>query len=329
MAREASVTQEQINAAADAIRASGAKPTARAVRDQIGSGSMATILRLLQNWQAGQIKPAEQAVTLPPALQRALVDFIGQEVATAKAGLEADVVGCQAAQADLIVESDRQASTIELQAEALEASQAAQAEQAGRMGQLESDLAKARDDAEQERMAAEAARTELAKAQLRLEAMPRIERDIEALREQLATEHQSRVTAEQTAAVATAELKGSERRVTDLGQRDAKGEERIAALIKAGEAAAADAKKTAQELATANGAIQTAQAKLDAAARELDETRKSIKATQEGAQKAGEEAAELRGQIKAARSEASEARVQAAELRGRLTTIEAQSLATA
>jgi len=78
MAREATITQEQVNAAADAIRASGAKPTARAIRDQLGSGSMATVLKFLQVWQAGQVKPAAQDVTLPPALTRRLVDFIGR-----------------------------------------------------------------------------------------------------------------------------------------------------------------------------------------------------------------------------------------------------------
>lgn len=291
MSREASITQEQVNAAADTIRAGGVKPTTRAVRDALGSGSMATITKLLNTWHAGQIRPTVEPVTLPPTLQRALVDFVGEEVATAKAGLEADLVSCQGAQADLIIESERQASTIELQAEALEVSQASQAEQAGRMGQMESDLAKARADGEQERMGAETARTELAKAQLRLEAMPRIERDIETLREQLAAEHQARVTAEQAAAVATAELNASERRASELEQRAAGAEVQIKEIRAAGEAAATEAKKTAQ-----------------AQALEIDRAK---------------EAAE------AARSAAGEARVEAAQLRGRLSTIEAREVATA
>lgn len=180
MSREASITQEQINAAADAIRASGAKPTTRAVRESLGTGSAATIIRLLRVWQSGQIKPATEAVTLPSTLQRALVDFIGQEVATARAGLEADLAEAQAAQAELINESDRQASTIELQAEALESSQAAQAaaeahsREAMRLGEA---LAEARQAAQVQALeidkakeAAEAARSAAAEARIEAEA---------------------------------------------------------------------------------------------------------------------------------------------------------------
>ena len=111
MAREATITQEQVNAAADAIRASGTKPTARAVREAVGGGSMATVLKLLQVWQSGQVRVEEGPVVLPAGLQRALVDFIGQEVASAKTDLQSDLVVAQQANSDLIAESERQAST--------------------------------------------------------------------------------------------------------------------------------------------------------------------------------------------------------------------------
>jgi len=112
MAREATITQEQVNAAADTIRAAGTKPTARAVREALGGGSMATVLKFLQTWQAGQVRAEESPVVLPAGLQRALVDFIGQEVASAKAVLQDDLVAAQQANGDLIAESERQASTI-------------------------------------------------------------------------------------------------------------------------------------------------------------------------------------------------------------------------
>lgn len=307
MSREASITQEQVNAAADAIRAAGEKPTARAVREQLGTGSMATVLKLWQNWQGRQIKPAEQALVLPPALQRALVDCIGQEVSAARAGLEADLVTAQLAQADLIKESERQATTIELQAEALQAAQETQAAQAGRMGQLEVDLAKALGEAQQERQTAELARTELVKIQLRLEAMSKLEAEIAELRSELAAEHLARTAAEQSAAVVTARLEASERRAGEIEAQRKQGETRIADLVKAGETAAADAKKSAQELATANGATKTLEAKLEAATRELEATKTVISAAQNAAKKAGEEAAELRGQLKVAQDPAAKA----------------------
>lgn len=286
MAREATITQEQVNAAADTIRASGAKPTARAVREALGGGSMATVLKFLQTWQAGQVRVEESPVVLPAGLQRALVDFIGQEVASAKAVLQDDLVAAQQANGDLIAESERQASTIEIQAEALESAQAEKAELAGRLAQVESDLAKAGDDVAAERQAAEHARTELAKAQLRLEALPRIEAEADRLRGELEAERTAKVAAEQAAAVALAKLEG----MTDRA--------------KTAEAATEKAEKQAanatQELSSARVQVLSQQTALDAAVRESDDLRRQAKEARAEAKKSGEEAAELRGQLSAA-----------------------------
>lgn len=51
MAREPSITPEQVAAVAAEIRAAGGKPTIRAVREALGGiGSMTTIQRYLQRW---------------------------------------------------------------------------------------------------------------------------------------------------------------------------------------------------------------------------------------------------------------------------------------
>lgn len=221
MAREASITQEQVNATADAIRASGAKPTARAVREQLGTGSMATVLKLLQAWHGGQVQPAAQAVTLPPTLTRALVDFIAQEVAAAKAGLETELAEAQKTQADLIAENERQALTIEAQAESLDLCAEEKAAMAGKLGQMESELAAARDEALRERQAAEAARTDLAKAQLRLEAMPRLQAELDQVRAQLAESQAQAVSADKQAAVLAATLDATEARAAAAERREA------------------------------------------------------------------------------------------------------------
>ena len=80
MARDATISQQEVDAVAEQLRVGGERPTARAVRERLGRGSMATVLRYLQVWQAGQARPVDSAVALPPALQRSLVDFVGQEV---------------------------------------------------------------------------------------------------------------------------------------------------------------------------------------------------------------------------------------------------------
>jgi hypothetical protein len=221
MPREATITQEQVNAAADAIRASGTKPTARAVRETVGGGSMATVLKLLQVWQGGQIRVEEGPVVLPPGLQRALVDFIAQEVARSRADLESDLACAQQANADLIAESERQASTIEMQAIALESAQAEKAELIGRLAQVESDLARATEDVAGERNAAELARTEMAKTQLRLEALPTLEAENERLRAALEEERTARTDAQRQSA--TAEMKA-----TGLGERLADAQAQLA-----------------------------------------------------------------------------------------------------
>lgn len=76
MAREATITQEQVSAAANAIRASGTKPTARSVREQLGTGSMGTVHQFMQVWLADQKGQAGPSLTLPPALQGVIVDHI-------------------------------------------------------------------------------------------------------------------------------------------------------------------------------------------------------------------------------------------------------------
>jgi DNA repair exonuclease SbcCD ATPase subunit len=233
------------------------------------------------------VRTAESPVVLPAGLQRALVDFIGQEVAGAKAELQDNLVAVQQANGDLIAESERQASTVELQTEALESAQAEKAELAGRLAQVESDLAKAGDNIAAERQAAEHARTELAKAQLRLEALPRIEAETDRLRVELEQERKAKVAAEQTAAVALAKLEAMVDRATKAEAGAEKAEKQAA--------------QAAGELSSARMQVQAQQTALDAASRESDDLRRQAATAQAEAKKSGEEAAELRGSLAAAK----------------------------
>lgn len=299
MAREATITQEQVNAAADTIRATGTKPTARAVRDALGTGSMATVLKFLQVWQAGQVRPAAQDVTLPPVLIRGLVDFIGQEVAQAKAGLEADLATAQQAAADLIAEAERQAATIDAQEKFLDESRGDKAELIGKLGQMEADLTAARDEAERERQAAEVARVEIAKVQIRVEDQAaKLEAqaaELASLKTALAASEKARQAAEQNAAVVSAKLEACESSGVDLRERMGKAEARA-------EKAEQLAQVKAGELATANVTIQAGQARLEAAERELTSARKSADEARAASKTAGEEAAELKGELTATRA---------------------------
>ncbi|MBS7350802.1 MAG: DNA-binding protein [Comamonas sp.] len=216
MGRESVITQEEVNSVADQLRATGAKPTARAVREALGGGSMATVLKHLHVWQSHQVRAPDTQAVLPVGLQRALEDFIAQEVASAKVTLEADLVTAQQANQDLIAESERLAAALEREQSAVKTLQADKAELSGRLGQLTKDLEEVRAEAVAQREAAEHARTEKAKLELRLEGVPRLEAEIERLKVALESERSAKVVAEQQAAVAQARLEKTEGQLKEL-----------------------------------------------------------------------------------------------------------------
>ncbi len=283
MGREATVTPEQVHAVADAIKAEGGKPTLRAVRERLGTGSMGTIAKLLQQWKANQERQAAAELVLPPGLQRAVLDFMAAELSAARAPLEADLAEQQQTAADLAAENERQADIIAELSESLDALAAEKAAAEGKAGQLAADLDGAKEDAARERQAAEAARTELAKAVLRLEAMPRLEAELVAIRADLEKERQGRIEAEQKAAVLTAQKADLDGRLADAKKEAERAGVRL-------EKAQARAEQQAEALIDARVTIQTAQARVDDLAVQLDAARKEAK-------DASEEAATLRGQL--------------------------------
>lgn len=283
MSRQASITQEQVNAAAETIRADGIKPTARSVRDALGGGSITTVLKLLHIWQNSQSAAEERTIVLPVNIHRALLDLVGQEVAAAKVGPLADLVAAQQANGDLIVENERQSSTIALQAEALELAQAENAQLAGRLVEVESQLTRCQEHDADERKAAETARTERAMALLRLQSFPRIEAEADHLRAEAERERNAKVAAEQVAAVAVAKLDA----MTDRANKaEAKAEE-----------AEKKAHQSSQAFHDARVQIQAQQTALEVAKREMADVHLQAKTAREDANKLGEVAAELRGRI--------------------------------
>lgn len=83
MARTSNITFGQVAAIADAMKAAGNRPTARAVRERIGSGSMGTIHKFLQQWQGNNSAEGIEAPELPESIASALMDFVYTEIATA------------------------------------------------------------------------------------------------------------------------------------------------------------------------------------------------------------------------------------------------------
>lgn len=229
MGREAKITYEQVAAAADAMCAANLRPSSRTVRERLGNtGSMGTINRLLQEWKLTKERHVAQPLTLAPVLQRAILDFMAQELATAKAQFESALAEQRQEMTDLAIENERQGVDIEDRINAEVALRAELATLQGRIAQTEGELANARHETIGEREDAAKARIELAKALLRLEAMPRLEADLGALREELKTERLERTAATQQAAVLEAKLEAARERAV---QAEAFGAEARAAAI--------------------------------------------------------------------------------------------------
>ena len=313
MGRESTITYEQIAAIADAMKTEGVKPTSRAMRERLGNtGSMGTINKLLGRWKAGQERQISAALVLPPALQRVLLEFMDTELTAARTTLEAELADQQQEATDLATENERQVIENDAQADTIELLRAEVSTHQGRAGQLESDLVVSRDEAARERSGAELARTELTKAQLRLEAMPRLEADLVAVRAVLEAERTARQQAKEDAAVLASKLEAAERRIAENEARSTKAEAATKAAGQQHTAELAEYKNTLQQTIVErdrhHAELLKLQAQADAAAAQHTTTL---------------------AELGIARQQASEARESAANLAGKMETMETKIAATA
>ena len=124
----------------------------------------------------------EATLTLPPSLQRAILEFVRSELSAGRVDLEARLAQAASTAEDLATENERQATQFETQFNAFELLQAEKSTLEGRFSEIEVILGATRDEAVRERQGAESARTELAKMMLRLEGMPRLEAELTEIR---------------------------------------------------------------------------------------------------------------------------------------------------
>lgn len=283
MGRELSITQEQVTAAINEIKAEGGKPSLRNVRDRLGSGSNGTIARMMQNNTSASVNAD---LVLPPELQRAILEFLAKELQAVRLPMETNLAELQNLYSELAADNDRQAEAIELQKEELAAMAAEKATAEGKSGQLLAEVSELKEEAARERSAAESARTELAKAILRLEAMPRLESDLSAVRADLEKERAARTNAEQAAAVLAAQKVDLEARVSELKEAS-KHAEQLASQL-------ADLRVTAQASASS---VEKLTAQLDDARATVKSVEAKLQVSQTDVKTAIEEAAVLRGKL--------------------------------
>lgn len=274
-AGRAGIKFEEVAAVADAIAARGDRPTLRGVRAEIGSGSMGTIQKHLAAWQSQRRQIVTSSATLPTEIQRVIIAEIEREIDAARATLEAELVATVDARDALADDNEQQAEQIEQQTALINELEINNQKQAVRISQLESDLEKMRQTADHERNIAEQARQALAKAELRLEALPRVEAENERLRDALELAKTRSTSAEQLAAVTTEKLASAEVRLMDSQAREKQIIETLAEAKK-------EAENKAQELE-----------------KEYKAAIAKIAASEQRANEAGLKAAELRGKLTA------------------------------
>lgn len=256
MPREATITYDQVVRYAETIKAEGGKPTPRQIRDRHGSGSFGTIHKLFQQWESTQALAIEAALSLPPSVQRAILEFVRHELSVGRADLEERLCQATTSAEDLATENERQAALIDEQLVTIESLRGEKAALAGRLAEIETAIGTNREDVARERQAAEAARTEVAKLMLRLEGLPRLEAELAELRKEYQLIDRSRQEIEKELAVSGAayqslQLSKSEA-VASLQGRLAEAQEELRAVSAQLQAAQTERFKAAAELVSAH-----------------------------------------------------------------------------
>ncbi len=297
MAGRTGVTYEQVASAADSLVGAGRHPSGAAVREALGNtGSPNTIHKHMTKWHAARPQAVAAAAELPAELIAALAGELTKAAASARGAIEGDLAHAQAEAAELAslgeaLEQERDALLDQVAALTTERDQA-QATSAERYSEIERQATVIA----REQMAAENARIELAKAQLKIESVEsrnhEFQTEVLRLRDLLKEAEQGKQAAEQQSAVTSAQLVAEQAKSTDLAQRLATAEKTVLDAQQAAESAR-------RETGTARIAEQASQARLESAAREIEAAKDATKEARAEAKQAQQEAAELRGLLKA------------------------------
>ncbi|MDD1608943.1 MAG: DNA-binding protein, partial [Methylococcaceae bacterium] len=259
------------------------QPTINAVRERIGTGSPNTIHRHLTAWRSARPQAVTVTTELPTSLTSAIATEIERAAASARAEIESKLVQVQTEAAELAtIGEDLEAERDEL-IEQVAALTTERDTLSGKAEQQAADIKTQAERIEREQQAAEAARVELARAQLKIEASAEKLADqaaeVQRLRTTLDTETQSRIIAEQQAAVLTAKLEAMTERATKAEAKTEQQEKQ--------------SQQTSQELNSTRNQVQAQQIALDTAARELENVKQQMRESRLEAKSASDEAAEL------------------------------------
>jgi SMC interacting uncharacterized protein involved in chromosome segregation len=213
------VTPESVIEAAEVLVAEGKKPSVRAVIAALGGGSPNSVLLHLNRWKAGLPPAPVQDLRVDARVARILTEQLARETAAACSEMEQKLAVAEEnalAVAEAGEKAERALATSEQENAVLKTEAA---ELRGRLAQMSGELEAGRAALEAQREVAEGLRAEVARQQVRLEGIPRLEGEVERLRAALDQERTARAAAEQAAAVTGARLESAEAQVADLKAR--------------------------------------------------------------------------------------------------------------
>lgn len=215
------LTQEIVNQAADQLLAQhGKRPSNRAVLAAIGSGSMTTVSKFMNNWRSEAGALGANAQTFPQQLLRELEQMRRDAEKAVRQECALDLENARDSELLLVQENDQlQAQIAALQAE-LQAAREDSTTAHANFAQLQADGAVLKRELESERATANELRIELAKASLRLEeSMPLLRQELSECRAHLDMARKAQANAELQAAVALERATGTEQRMAELQAR--------------------------------------------------------------------------------------------------------------
>lgn len=263
MARTSNITFGQVAAIADAMKAAGTRPTARAVRERIGSGSMGTIHKLLQQW-AGKVAEADEeddSPELPSSIASTLMDFVSTQVAEACEPLNEELQAAKDAANQIAEDNERMHIAFDEQGrelvnmlEKFAASNATLEQTRAVLADHESEVFKLRAQVSELLL-------ELDRSKRQTEMLASLQPDLVEAQNRLAEARNGREDAQRDAAVLGAQLAAKTEQANDLAERLKTCESR--------------ADRQTEELKQANNHYQACAARLEAAAREIESLKTS------------------------------------------------------
>jgi chromosome segregation ATPase len=189
-----------------ALRAEAETVSCRTVREKLGNvGSMGTVSKLLKQCLDEADETPASLRQLPPDLQRAILAFADQQADLARSQIAEELVASQLERAILVEDNERMSTDIEELRDQLACANSAKALTEGQVIQLTGAAARAREETTAERRALDETRVELARLQLRLDAIGRLEAELRELRVQCEALRDTCAQAEQAAAVLDAQ----------------------------------------------------------------------------------------------------------------------------